>query len=210
MNALILTNGDYGDYTFCKKNKQYDKIICADNGMKHARKLNLLPDIIVGDFDSCNTDDIAYFEAKGVRILRASTQKDETDTELAIQIAVDEGATLIDVYGGVGSRMDHSLANIQLLYLYLKQGIAITLYSEKNKIQMMQNKITLTGEAGNLVSIMPFSEVATGVITTGLAYKIDGGSLKLGDAYGVSNYMLGNEASISIESGAVLVIQSRD
>lgn len=210
MKALILTNGDYGEYNFCTEGLLYDMIICADNGMKHARKLNILPHSIVGDLDSCNEDDLSYFEAKGVEIIKVPAEKDETDTELAIERARARGATSVAVYGGVGSRMDHSIANIQLIYRYLRQGIDVTLYSAKNTIRVIESSVELTGRPNDLVSLMPFTERVTGVYTKGLAYEIKDGTFQLGDAYGVSNYLIDNSAQITIGSGVLLVIQARD
>ena len=210
MKALILTNGDYGDYSFCQEVSSYDFIICADNGMKHARKLGILPHLIVGDFDSCNPEDISYFKDKGISFLELPTQKDQTDTEVAMETALQKGARVIDVYGGVGSRMDHSLANIQLVYRCLQKDVDMTLYNSQNIIQMTKQKINLKGEPGALVSLIPFTNAVTGVTTSGLAYPLEKSSFVLGDALGVSNYMVGQDASVTIESGVLVVIQSKD
>ena len=116
MKVLILTNGEYGDYSFCKNIETFDKIICADNGIKHARYLQVSPDYILGDFDSGSVEDLEYFRKQGLHIEQVPTIKDETDTELAIDKAISLGATSICIYGGLGSRIDHSLGNIHLLY----------------------------------------------------------------------------------------------
>ena len=118
--------------------------------------------------------------------------------------------TSIDVYGGVGSRMDHSLANVQLMYRFLNQGISLRLMSHKNTLQLVNEAICLHGKQGDLVSIMPFSERATGVTTEGLYYSVTNGAFQLGDALGVSNYMVQETVTISVETGIILVIQARD
>lgn len=210
MDALVLTNGDYGDYCFCKQIKNYAYIICADNGMRHARKLGINPHCIIGDFDSCNKEDLKYYELQGVHIKQLPKEKDETDTELAIEAAIYAGATHIDVFGGIGSRMDHSIANIQLLYKFMKQGVTITLHNDKNSIYLVKDKISLKGAEGDLVSLMPFSEKVTGITTTGLGYCLSNGVIQLGDAFGVSNYMVETCATITLESGILLVFQTKD
>ncbi|MGL4799081.1 MAG: thiamine diphosphokinase [Cellulosilyticaceae bacterium] len=210
MKALVLTNGDYGDYDFCEAIAQYDYVVCADNGMHHARKLQIVPHEIVGDFDSCHESDLAYFREAGTHAVQVPAEKDETDTQLAIEKAIEKGATQIDVYGGVGSRMDHSMANMQLLYKYMKQGVEVVLYNHKNTIRLVQKEVRLQGKAGDLVSLMPFSEEVTGITTRGLAYGLCKGRLALGDAVGVSNYMLTNEAEIELEKGLLLVFQTKD
>ena len=210
MKALILTNGDYGDYSFCRQPEAYALIVCADNGMRHARHLGMRPHLIIGDFDSCSQEDRAYFVSEGVEMVQVPAEKDETDTELALLYALQRGATEIDVYGGLGSRMDHSMANMQLVYRLLQQGVPVTLYSGKNQFQLVKDCVTLYGEAGKLVSMMPFSACATGVTTTGLAYEVTDITLSLGDAFGVSNYMLGKKATITLKSGIIAVLLSTD
>ncbi len=210
MKALVLSNGAYKDYGFCDASTTYDYIVCADNGMKHARKLGILPDCIVGDLDSCDRLDVLFFEAKGVAIIQMPTQKDETDTELAIVRCIEAGATAIDVYGGLGTRMDHSLANMQLVYRYLKQGIQVVLHSGYNRLYLVDKAITLKGVKGRLVSLMPYTEEVLGVTTTGLAYPLQEGVFRHGDAYGVSNYMLGDTATITVLSGVLVVMYAED
>ncbi|MEG0579265.1 MAG: thiamine diphosphokinase, partial [Niameybacter sp.] len=151
MNVLILTNGDYGDYAFCHSLKTYDYILCADNGMKHAKVLGICPDEILGDFDSCSQEDLEFFRQKDVRVTQAPCEKDETDTELALDTAIAMGATYIDLWGGIGSRLDHSLANIHLLYKALMQGVQVTVYSHQHQLQLMQDDIWLHGRPGDLV-----------------------------------------------------------
>ena len=209
MRALILANGDYGDYSFCKNLEDYELIICADNGVKHARHLGIVPHYILGDLDSASTENIAYYEGRSC-ILKYPAEKDETDTELAIDKAIALGATQIDVYGAIGTRLDHTLGNVHLLYKALKKHVYVCMMNHHNEVHLMKDVITLKGARGDLVSLIPFSEVVKGVTTTNLAYALDQGTFKMGEPYGVSNYMLGNEASISIAEGLLLVIKAND
>lgn len=210
MKALILTNGDYGDYSFCNKVNTYDYIICADGGMKHCRKLNVIPHLIVGDFDSTNPIDLVYFEDLNVPIQRFSTHKDETDTELALRYAIEKGAQEVVIWGAIGSRLDHTLGNIHLLYGALKQGVKVTLMNDQNTVTLIKDEIMLNGKEGQLVSLIPFSEQVVGISTTGLAYSLTEDTLFAGSPIGVSNYMTSTKASVKIKQGLLLVILARD
>ncbi len=210
MKTLILTNGAYGDYSFCKYENTYDYIICADGGMKHCRKLSLIPHLIVGDFDSTNPTDLMYFEDLGVPMEQFSSHKDETDTELALGYAIEKGATEVVIWGGIGTRLDHTLGNVHLLYSALKQGVKVTLMNDQNTVCLIEDEIEIKGKEGQLVSLLPFSEKVEGICTQGLAYSLTEGVLPLGSPIGVSNYMINTHATVKIKSGLLLVILARD
>lgn len=214
MNVLILTNGEYGNYEFCKKDQQegwtYDYVICADRGMQHAKKLGITPNLIVGDFDSGSQEDLAYYKARQIRIETFNPEKDETDTEIAIKRGVAKGATSITIYGGIGSRLDHSLANVHLLLPLLEEGIKARLMNPNNTVYLVNDMIHLKGHKGELVSLIPFAGPVHGVTTSHLAYALNQATLKMGSSLGVSNYMISEEAEISVASGILIVIRSCD
>lgn len=208
--VLILVNGSYGDYSFCKDSAIYDKIICADNGMRHARALGILPDLIVGDFDSSNKEDLAFFNQKGVQIETFDPHKDATDTELAVEHAILLGATQITIWGGVGTRLDHTLANVQLLYKLLKLGIEAELVNPNNRISLALGHIVIKGKAGDLVSLLPFAGEVHGITSKNLMYPLKKATLHLGVSLGVSNVLSEDEAEIWIEEGILIVILAQD
>ncbi len=210
MNVLILTNGSYGDYHFCKKEENFDYIICADRGLCHARKLGLIPDLIVGDFDSTDSTDLQYFKEKGIEIETFNSQKDETDTELAISRALQKGARKVTVWGGVGSRLDHSLGNVHLLYKLLKSGVEGKLVNPNNTVYLAKESIQLKGKKGDLVSLIPFGGNAKGVTTHQLAYALEDTTLEIGTSLGISNYLLEEVAEVWIKEGMLLVIMACD
>lgn len=210
MRALILTNGEYGDYSFCENAKAYNYITCADNGMHHSRHLGIKPNLIVGDFDSTKGTDLEYFKMQGIKIEAFATKKDETDTELALERVIAEGATEVDIYGGIGSRLDHTLANVHLLYSALVRGVKVRLMNPHNTVYLIKDTLCLTGKEGDLVSLIPFSEKVLGIDTTGLAYPLKESKMIMGQPYGVSNYMLEEIATISIKDGLLLVIKAVD
>ncbi|OOO00586.1 MAG: thiamine diphosphokinase [Epulopiscium sp. Nele67-Bin004] len=210
MRVAILVNGSYGDYSFCDDIGQADFVICADNGLTHAKKLGVMPNFIIGDFDSIKDNILDKYEQMGIDIKKLNPIKDETDTECAITHAIEIGATHIVVYGGVGTRFDHSLANVHLLSMALDKGVVAELRNEYNTISMINNSITLGGQKDDIVSLLPFSFRVDGVCTKGLFYALEDGVFELGKPYGVSNCMTENVATITIKSGKLIVIKSRD
>lgn len=210
MNVLILTNGSYGDYCFCKKEETFDYIICADRGLYHARKLGLIPNLIVGDLDSTDSGDLQYFKEKGIEIETFNPQKDETDTELAISRAIQKGARKVTVWGGLGSRLDHSLGNIHLLYKLLKSGIQGKLVNPNNTVYLAKEYIKLKGQKGDLVSLIPFAGNARGITTNQLAYALENATLEVGTSLGISNYLLEEVAEVWIKEGMLIVVMACD
>ncbi|WP_305767765.1 thiamine diphosphokinase [Candidatus Epulonipiscium viviparus] len=208
MKVAILVNGYYGNYNFCNDLNEYDTIICADNGLFHADYLGIEPDYIIGDFDSLNKELLLKYEHVSKKTL--SIQKDETDTEAAVDYAISLGATEIVVYGGIGSRFDHSFANVSLLVKLATLGIKSSIKNAHNTIYLVINKINIHSNKDTLVSLLPLSEKVTGVATTGLYYSLNNGSFELGKPYGISNFMTKNSATISLKTGKLLVILAID
>lgn len=210
MKVLILTNGFYGDYNFCKEEAVYDYIICADRGLVHAKKLGLRPNLIVGDFDSTDLEDLEYFKSQGIEIETFNPHKDETDTEIAVTRAIEKGALEVAIYGGLGSRFDHSLGNVHLLYKLLKSGIKGKLVNPNNTVYLTKDNIKLTGQKDDLVSLIPFGGNAYGVTTSKLAYALEDATLEVGTSLGISNYLLEETAEVWIKEGTLLVIMACD
>ncbi|MBU2452903.1 MAG: thiamine diphosphokinase, partial [Proteobacteria bacterium] len=116
MKCVIIANGDFeykSDMGGIIKNAQL--IISADGGARHLRALNILPHVMIGDFDSIHPDDKQFFKENQVRIIPFSSKKDHTDSELCVSWALKNNATDITLLGATGTRLDHTLANIFLL-----------------------------------------------------------------------------------------------
>lgn len=211
MKVLILTNGAYGDYGFCNNQEEvFDYIICADRGLCHARILGLMPDLIVGDFDSADQSELADFRDKGVEIEVFNPHKDETDTEIAVSRAIERGATEVVIYGGLGSRLDHSLANVHLLYKLLKANIKGRLMDPNNTVYLVEKHIVLQGSKGDLVSLIPFAGKIKGVTTKHLAYPLKDAEINIGTSLGVSNVLQEDTAEVWLDEGILIVIMARD
>ena len=208
MKYLIVSGGEVkeGFLTWIVKNGGFDVILAADAGMEALYRDHILPDIIVGDFDSVNPDTLEYFHDK------EQIEKDDTDTEYAIREAIRRGAMEIVVIGATGTRIDHVLGNISLLGIGLEEQIKISLVDEHNRIRMINQPMTIRKEEqyGKYVSLIPFSEKVCGVTLRGLKYPLTDYTMGGFNSLGISNEIVSDEASISLSSGQLIVIESKD
>lgn len=215
MNVLIVTGGTI-DASFAKQyaaKRKWDFIISADSGMEFCRDAGIMPDMLLGDFDSAKPETLAYFRAQcPERIRTFPSQKDETDTELAIKKAIEAGAGEITVLGGTGSRLDHVLGNIQLLKIALDAGVDCLIVDAHNRLRMIDKGLELkkSEQFGHYVSLIPFTPQVTGVTLTGFFYPLNDFTLTTGKALGVSNEITEEKAVIDLKDGILLVIESDD
>lgn len=190
-------------------------VVAADGGARHALALGLGIDRWVGDGDSIDAGDLAALAATGVRIHRVPAEKDASDSELALETAIEAGADGFIVLGGLGGlRLDHGLANLGLLQhpglgrrqLVLFDGHAarVTLLAAVDAPAAVE----LRGRPGDIVSLLPVGATAEGVTTDGLAYPLREEPLLLGRTRGVSNVRTGAVATVELRSGRLLVIET--
>lgn len=211
MKTLIFAAGDIQDYTYYEDyvNKA-DFIICADRGIDHSKKLEIIPDIIIGDLDSASEKSILYYKNKNVPFISFPSKKDKTDTEIALEYGIEKGATQVWIAGGIGNRFDHTLGNVHLLYSALQKNIKATLIHEYNQIDLINKELTVSGNKNDIVSLIPFTMEVTGVTTQGLYYTLNNAVLTAGCTYGISNVMTSSNAHINIKSGLLLVVKSKE
>lgn len=159
MKALIVCNGEIKDYSFYKKYfKNSNLIICVDGAAYHLIKFGIRPHVLIGDFDSITGEEYDYFANLGVEIKKYPVEKDEIDTELAVEYAIDAGCSEITLIGAIGSRFDHTLANIFLLKKMVDKGVRGWIVNENNQITLIKDHIILEKESSEKVSLIPFSE----------------------------------------------------
>lgn len=193
-------------------------VIAADSGARHAQVLGLTVDLWVGDGDSLASGLQDALESAGVQIQRAPVEKDATDGELALLAAVAAGATRVTIIGGLGgSRIDHALANVEMLGHPLLSGQPTWMYDRHAARVSMLVAPDATGGAvtrefggrpGDLVSLIASGVHVAGVTTDGLRYPLDHEPLRLGTTRGVSNVRTGPVARITMDSGRLLVIET--
>jgi thiamine pyrophosphokinase len=189
-----------------------DLVIAADSGAEWLAACGVRPDIVIGDMDSVDPALLERLTADGVTIERHPTDKDASDAELAVDRAVAAGATEIVFLGAMGGqRFDHELANLLLLGDTGPRGRALTIVNAGMTVQALHggDSLTLQGGAGDLVSLLSVDGDAVGVRTHGLRYPLDGEMLPLGRSRGLSNVVVHQPASVSLERGTLLVIETR-
>lgn len=185
-------------------------IICADGGAGHLRRMNILPHVLMGDFDSIRARDKAFFEARDVTVFSFPPQKDKTDSELCIDYALEKNATDITLLGFTGTRMDHTMANIFLLKKLSRRNIPARIIDRTNEIHVVTQSICLEGRPGEYVSIVPISETVRGITLKGLAYPLTDATIEMGSSLGISNIFEEKTATISIKTGTLIVTKSKD
>jgi len=187
-----------------------DMIIAADGGAVHLHHMNIIPDIIIGDLDSISPDTRHFYQSKKVPMVTHPARKDQTDTELCIDHALENGCTEIVFIGVTGHRLDHTLANIFLLRPLVDLNVKARIIDAHNEIYLVLSHLTIHGEPGDLISVIPVSEKVTGLTLTGMDYPLTDKTMRMGTALGVSNCFTDTRAEIHIDSGIVLVVLSRE
>ncbi len=180
------------------------RIVAADGGARVARYFGLAIDILIGDMDSA---DSAQLTAQGVDVRRYPPEKDETDLELALILAAEEGAEWIRVIGGVGDRLDQTLANVYLLALPVLEGCDVRMVAGKQEVRLLHpGEYQINGAKGDTVSLIPLGGAASGVRTENLRYPLRDETLEFGPARGISNVMQANSALIQLNEGLLLLV----
>ncbi|MBU5677368.1 thiamine diphosphokinase [Alkaliphilus sp. MSJ-5] len=211
MKVTVVTNGHIENMNILKSViENSDYIICADGAAKYLMKLNIYPNILVGDLDSINKDAFQWIENGGVKVQQFPVKKDMTDTELAIEFALEQSPSTITIVGAIGSRMDHSLGNIMLLYKIHKMGIKANIINEINHITITDSTINVAGKIGQTISVIPISGDVKGVTLEGLEYPLTNHDIDMGSSLGISNRFIKDRATISVKEGTVLVIKVCD
>lgn len=216
---LILTGGTIS-IDFAReylKDKEFHTIIAVDSGLKTVEALNLPVDYILGDFDSVPSDTLEKYrtyakEKQHIIMKEYNPMKDETDTQIAIALASELKADEIEILGATGTRMDHMLANIHLLYIPLKQNINACIIDEHNKIYLIKQNTTIIKDKlyGPYLSLLPFTETVYHVTLEGFKYPLFERNLHMGESIGISNEVVSPKAYISLDSGILVVVESKD
>lgn len=227
MNILIITGGyiqtDFAlDFlrTHC-----FEQVIAVDGGLKFAhraaqtmKKENRLLALthIVGDFDTVSPDILAqYTDRPDVVIHRFNPEKDNTDTDIALRLAIElcrSNNGSITILGATGSRLDHVLANITMLRLPFEAGIQAWIVDENNRISILSGTLCLEKEQqyGQYVSLIPLTEEIRGVTLKGVKYPLENHTVRLGESLCVSNEITDNVAMLTVRDGMALVLETKD
>ncbi|MBX5456392.1 MAG: thiamine diphosphokinase [Thermogemmatispora sp.] len=210
MQAVIFAGGTLRPSILVEEAlRQADLILAADGGAESALRLGRQPEVVLGDLDSLAPALAAQLEAVGCRFVQTPVEKNETDSELALQYAIEQGATAVTILGALGgARCDHALANVLLLAAY--DQVTVRLIDGPSICWLLRGPgaTQIRGQIGDLVSLLPLAGDAQGVATQGLYYPLHGETLVFGRPRGVSNQLIQPEASISLVSGQLLIIHT--
>ncbi|MGL4665616.1 MAG: thiamine diphosphokinase, partial [Clostridium butyricum] len=171
MKAIIVTGGNKPSKKLLNSYiKSGDLIIGADKGSEYLYDYEIMPNIILGDFDSISEEKLKKIEEKQVEIIKFPPEKDYTDTEIAIMEAMKRGADTIYLFGGLGTRADHSLGNIGLLLTTKNKGARLLIVDDHNKMYLADKNMSLNGSQGEIISFHALSDVVKGFEIRGAKY----------------------------------------
>lgn len=211
MKRVIIVSGGQkpSPHLFNEIYRDGDYLIGADQGAEFFRQENIIPHILVGDFDSIDEATLAFFKGQ-TEIETYQVEKDFTDTEAAFLKAMAIKPEEIFLLGCTGSRLDHLFGNFSLLQRGEESGVRCYLMDDHNKIHIMMSSGTLRKSFGDYVSFQGFGAPVEGFSLEGVKYPLQGYTLKLGDSRTVSNEFMGEEIKISFKTGMVMVFQTKD
>lgn len=208
MKSYILTGGFIHPENIHISPAKDDLIIAADSGLLHAAALGLSPAIVVGDYDSLGH---APKVDAGVEVITVPAEKDETDTQLAVQVALARGADEIHILGGLSGRLDHTLSNLSILEELANQKVRAIIEDGQNRVRLLRNDSTILPRSGyTYVSLLALDPVVRGVEIDGVKYPLKGAKLTRSLGYAVSNEITGNCCFIAVRRGAIWIVESRD
>lgn len=185
--------------------KTGDFVIAADGGYKNTQKLGIKPDAVIGDFDSLGMipDD--------ENVIRLPKEKNDTDTLFAIKYGISKGYQKFVIYGGIGGRLDHTLANIQTLAYIAGKGARGFLIGEGIVITAIKDsKIEFSAGQKGIVSVFCNGSSAEGVYETGLKYPLTNATLTSDTPLGVSNEFTGKESTVSVADGTLIILWNEE
>ena len=205
---LIVTNGD-NQIEFLKQiATRYQAIISVDGAANILLQADIIPDFLVGDFDSIKPEVLKRYEQKGTKRITLIPEKDFTDTHIALDKAVELGYNRIDMAGAFGSRWDHSLGNLNLLYYAFQRGVDLRLIACENEIAIIgEGEHIFTKRENFYWSFLALFEDVN-ISIENMKYNLRNREVKRGESIGLSNEFLG-DAKITIKKGSAIIIQSR-
>lgn len=208
MKAAIIANGYPVDNELIKQECiSSDYVISADGGAALLKAAGLKPDIMLGDFDSIDDKTFEYYREQGINIESFPPEKDCTDTEICVLRALDMKCDEVVIVSGTGSRLDHSLGNIELLYKLHAAGVKTRMLTNNSYIYICTDSLELEGKKGQTVSILNYIKEAEGINLEGFKYPLENAHFPFGKPLGISNVMLKDKCRISIRDGVLLVIK---
>ena len=204
--CIIVGAGNF-DRFYMEIDRKITFVIAADGGYEHLKRVGVKPDLWVGDGDSLSDEAKTYLKEQDIERIDLPVMKDETDMLYAVNCALQMGCQSFHLYGGMGGRIDHTLANITVLSYLADLGKECFLYDGMTLLTAIKNKaITFPDGAEGAISIFSLAEESRGVTLRGLKYELENANLKSSSSLGVSNEFVGDESLVSVEDGKLLIV----
>lgn len=209
MKAAIISNGSITETEMLKESLDgYEMTVCADGAANRLRSAGIMPDYVLGDLDSIDAQTKQYLESEGVEFIKFSPEKDFSDTHLCVEFLIEKGFDEIDIYGALGGRWDHSLANFGLMYHAHEKGVNLRLIDSNDKAFICsKGKYVSEKREDQHFSIFAVFEDAT-VSLSGVKYPLNEYNLRRGESIGLSNEYI-SDCHVEIKKGSAIVIESR-
>lgn len=208
---VIFSNGNLSDTSFVKTIVEKDDfIVCTDGGARYALEQDLIPNVLIGDMDSVESEVYQSIIQKGTEIIRYPARKDKSDFELAVDYALGKKAKKILIFGLLGDRIDHFLGNILLLQKVRKENrsLGIIIYEGNKTIYFVDKELEIEGEINDELSVIPLTKIEN-ITLKGLVYKLSNAVLNIGTSLGISNILKKKRVKISLKKGLVMVVHAK-
>ena len=188
-------------------------MIVCDRGLEALYQLKIIPNHVVGDFDSVSSEVLEFYKKQTQIIFHTyNAEKDNTDTDIALKLAIQINSSEITILGALGKRMDHAIANIHILKDALEANIPCQIIDTYNRIYLINTEKTLEKDKayGKYISLIPLTSTVEGLTLKGFKYPLNKYNLPIGTSLGISNEMIEDIAHIEMEKGILIVIESKD
>lgn len=209
MSILIFANGDLQPGKWIEP--YLDKatlVIAANGGLEHVLALELQPDVLIGDLDSTSQSLVNQVRMTGATIVEHPVDKDETDLELALSYAVEKRPNEILIFAAFGGRLDHMLANIQLLANAGLASSSVKLVDTRQSAWLVRDETEIHGKQGDTLSLIPLGGSVRVGSTAGLRWSLRDEVLEFGNTRGISNVMTADRAVVTVNSGLLLCVHT--
>lgn len=213
--GIIISGGAIDDAFTLQMLKEIhpEYVIGVDRGLEFLYRNQVMPTHIVGDFDSVRAEIVEYYQVEtNVPIRRFRPEKDASDTEIAVNLAVELGVKKLWILGGTGTRLDHVMANIQVLKIAHDSGVQTYLIDAYNRISLAEKEVILCerDRFGDYFSLFPFGGIVEDISIEGAKYPLSHYRLCPNSSMCVSNEMMENDVKITFPTGMIILMETRD
>ncbi|PGZ96798.1 thiamine diphosphokinase [Bacillus pseudomycoides] len=184
----------------------------VDRGVYRLLQLGIIPQVAFGDYDSVTEEELVWMQKQKRDLHIVPKEKDQTDLEIAINWALEQEPEQIRIFGATGGRVDHSLANIQMLLKGLQTNVNMSIVDYKNEISVKESGTYTLEENSSFpyVSFVPVTEIVTGITLHGFKYPLTDKTIEWGSTLCISNELVAEKGTFSFTSGILMVIRSTD